>query len=325
MNGEETLYESCCDQKWSEAREYLLSSCSSDDHQTTTSSNRSTRTSATDEVKKLNVMYRSGSGSLGKTCLHRACSYRAGADIVMALLDIGGKELVMMTNNYGDTALHSACLYGASYHVIKMLVDVGGKDLVMAKNNCDNTALHWLCHYIKTHTEVAEKIILLLDVADANVLLTTKNNDGKRPLEIATELKGGALVEQKAEVQQWIDDSTSPVVHVGTKRKHNDEEREHGQEEDPVIMSQSQSSKRTKVGNTPNVPLVAGDTPQAGDYNAEMIAEQFLLEERDQHTKLITRFMETSRELRTAKAQIIELKQQMKYSGSGLQLDSFLF
>ena len=67
-----------------------------------------------------------------------------------------------------------------------MLVDVGGKDLVMAKNDDGDTALHYLCYNINDHSKVVNKIKLLLEVGDANVLLSTKGNDGKTPLEIAT-------------------------------------------------------------------------------------------------------------------------------------------
>ena len=309
MDGSErTLYESCCNQEWSEARDYLLSPSNTTSAAVAVANN--------DEKKKLNVMYRSGSGSGngsgGKTCLHRACSYRAGANIVQVLLDIGGKALVMIKNDHGDTALHSACLYGASYEVIKMLVNVGGKDLVMTKNNCDNTALHWLCHYIKIQTEVAEKIILLLDAGDANLILSTENNDGKTPLQIATELKG-AFVERKEEEVQQRKYSTSKVVSGGTKRKRNDEE--HEEEDSSVAVSQSTSSKRIKVGNVPitTASVASESTNQAGDEDdAVMIAEKFLFKEREQHSKLMKRFLDTQRELRSAKARILQLEQKNK-------------
>ena len=47
--------------------------------------------------------------------------------------------------------------------------------------------LHVLCHYINNHNEAAEKIILLLDVGDANVLLLTKDQSGNTPLQLATD------------------------------------------------------------------------------------------------------------------------------------------
>jgi len=106
--------------------------------------------------------------------------------MVKLLLGIGGKELVTMRDGDVWTALHSACRYGPSYKVIKMLIDVGGKDLVMAKTKYGSTALHLLCDKINDHTKTAHKIKLLLEVGDANVLLSTKLSNGKTPVQIAT-------------------------------------------------------------------------------------------------------------------------------------------
>ena len=75
-----------------------------------------------DEDKKRNVMYSTG-GWTGVTCLHLACRFVAPDDIVKALLDIRGKQLVMMTTISGNTALHYACWNtGGSYNVTKMLL-----------------------------------------------------------------------------------------------------------------------------------------------------------------------------------------------------------
>jgi DnaJ-class molecular chaperone len=56
----------------------------------------------------------------------------------------------------------------------------------MAKRNGGSTALHFLCASIKKHTKVAEKIKLMLQVGDANLLLSAKDYLGKTPYEIAT-------------------------------------------------------------------------------------------------------------------------------------------
>jgi hypothetical protein len=68
------LFQLCTKKKWSEARKYLSSD-------------------AAEEEKKSNIMYRD---QYGVTCLHRACGRDPPDDIVKAMLDIGGKELVMM-------------------------------------------------------------------------------------------------------------------------------------------------------------------------------------------------------------------------------------
>jgi hypothetical protein len=71
------------------------------------------------------------------------------------------------------------------HNIIRILIEVD-KNLVMAKCRNGNTTLHRLCYAIKRHTKVAEKINLILQVGDANLLLSTKDNDGETPLEIAT-------------------------------------------------------------------------------------------------------------------------------------------
>jgi ankyrin repeat protein len=125
-----------------------------------------------------------------------------------AMLDIGGKESIMMTTNYdSSTVLHSACLHGASYNIIKMLIDVGGKDLVMAKDKGGETTLHHLCRYIVKHTKAAEIIKLILQVGDANLLLSTKNCVGRTPLKLATD-KGASNIIKKLLTLQSTTNST---------------------------------------------------------------------------------------------------------------------
>jgi acyl CoA:acetate/3-ketoacid CoA transferase alpha subunit len=68
------------------------------------------------------------------------CNRDAPDDIIKAMIDIGGKELVIKKDNVTGTALHSACLHGKSYDIIKMLIEVGGNDLVTAKDDCGNNA-----------------------------------------------------------------------------------------------------------------------------------------------------------------------------------------
>eukprot|EP00979_Chaetoceros_neogracilis_P002108 scaffold375_cov299-Chaetoceros_neogracile.AAC.27 len=164
------LFQVCLDEKWPEVRDYLSSD-------------------AAEEEKKSNVMYR---GDNGRTCLHHACYLGAPDDIVKAMVDIAGKELVMMIDKNDRTALHRACWNVASYNIIKMLINVGGKDLVMAKDNDGDTALHDLCRRIKKHTKAYKIIKLILKVGDNNLLLSTKNHDGKTPLEIATASRGAS-------------------------------------------------------------------------------------------------------------------------------------
>jgi len=167
------LYNLCYYKKWDEIRKFLDSD----------SNNK--------KEKKLQfVCYQGGRGN-GYTCLHEACYNGAPADIIKSLLDIGGKDLVMMTTNGKSTALHTACYFGASFDVMKLLIDVGGKELVVAKNWIGNTALHLLCRHINNHDNAANKIKLMLQVAGTEKILTVKNDNGNTPLDIAT-AKGGS-------------------------------------------------------------------------------------------------------------------------------------
>jgi len=107
--------------------------------------------------------------------IYSSLPYRnAPNDIGKALIDTGGKEFVIKKANSDETVLHWACHSGASHNILKMLIDVGGKDLVMAKNNNGDTALHHFCRFIKTHTKAAEIINIMLQVSDANLLLSAK-------------------------------------------------------------------------------------------------------------------------------------------------------
>jgi ankyrin repeat protein len=147
----------CRANKWPEVRKYLSSDAAEDE-------------------KKYNIMYRDD--DWGRTCLYTVCYSDAPDDIVEAMINSGGKELVMKADdNNNDTVLHTACDYGASYDIIKMLIEVGGKDLVMAKNNDGNTALYFLCQSIEEDTKVAEKVKLIFQVGDANLLLSICSDD----------------------------------------------------------------------------------------------------------------------------------------------------
>jgi hypothetical protein len=244
------LFQLCSDEEWPEVRKYLYSD-------------------AAEEEKKRNMMCRNDYS----TCLHRACYRGAPDDIVKVMLDIGGKELLMRKANYDRTVLHSTCINGASYNILKILILVGGKDLVMAKDKHGDTALHWLCWCIKKHTKVAEKIKLILQVGDVDLLLATHNHAGDTPLEIAA------------------DNGTSNLI------KKLLAEHEEG-EGTVVVQSQTQSSKRRRVGNTRNASSGSLDRNQAGNEDAEFI------------DMLMTRYLDTRKQLQRANARIAQLEEE---------------
>eukprot|EP00979_Chaetoceros_neogracilis_P002408 scaffold416_cov199-Chaetoceros_neogracile.AAC.1 len=380
----------CFDKEWPEVRKYLSSD-------------------AAEEEKKSNIMYCNDDGW---TCLLLACYQDTPDDIVGAMLDIGGKELVMKIIDVDNgTILHDSCDRSASYDIIKMLIIVGGKDLIMAKDKKGDTALHHLCLCIEEHNDADEKIKLILQVGDANLLLSTKNFEGRTPLEIATEncasnlikelltlqsttnsarcnnnpstntvpadngsnsnpiiqsnqeqdttgsatVAGIQMIKQEkgepshtqklleeynrraadleatvetqrldiADLSSEKDDiekkcmdkvdkltrklskqqaelqllkKSSSGVEVGMKRKHTNKEHEEG-EGTAVVQSQTQSSKRRRVGNAANILSVALNTQnQADDDDDDLV------------NILMSRHMALRKELRSAKAQIVELK-----------------
>ena len=132
---------------------------------------------------------------MGYTCLHWACIKHAPTHIFKSLIDIGGRELVMMrTGRQKTTALHSACSNRASFNAMKKLINVGGKHLVMAKNSDGSTALHDLCNRINNHKNPAKKINLFLEAVDTEKILEAKNNDGKTPLQLAVVAKASSEI-----------------------------------------------------------------------------------------------------------------------------------
>jgi len=179
------LSQLCSDEEWPEVRKYLSSD-------------------AAEVEKRSNIMYRNDHG----TCLHAACCHGAPDDIVEAMIVIGGKELITKVDIDDGTVLHSACFHGASYFIIRILILVGGKDLIMAKDEGGDTALHWLCYNSNDHHDADDKIKLILQVGDVDLLLATHNHDGKTPLEIATDQQGASNKIMKLLAVQSIHNST---------------------------------------------------------------------------------------------------------------------
>jgi len=102
------------------------------------------------------------------------------------MIDIGGKDLLMLTDDHGWTVLHFTCGHGTSLEVIRLLVRKGGKDLVMAKANDGCTSLHYLCMSIQKHSDPAG-VINVLVTAGGNDLLSVKEDKGLlTALDIAT-------------------------------------------------------------------------------------------------------------------------------------------
>ena len=86
----------------------------------------------------------------GRTALHCACAYgneNASMEIISKLLEIGGRELLMM-NEDRKTALHCACENkNVLMEIISKMLEMGGRELFMMKSAYYGTALH--CAYIE--------------------------------------------------------------------------------------------------------------------------------------------------------------------------------
>jgi ankyrin repeat protein len=204
---------------------------------------------AAEEETKSNIMYRNHNG---QTCLHTAFWRDAPDDIIKTMIDIGGKVLVMMKGNDNYTVLHTACCRGASYNIIKMLIEVGGKDLVMAKNKYDYTALHLLCMFIKEHAKVAEKIKLILEVGDANLLLSTKNIHGKTPVKLATANGASNRIKKLLKVQ-----STTNSTRSNNSPSASIVPADNVSNSIPITQSnlEQDSTQSSSTNNDPNIPI----------------------------------------------------------------------
>eukprot|EP00979_Chaetoceros_neogracilis_P014429 scaffold4640_cov283-Chaetoceros_neogracile.AAC.6 len=99
----------------------------------------------------------------------------------------------------------------------------------------------------------------------------------------------------------------------GSKRKYSVEE--HLTEEGSVVVSQSQSqsqsSKRSRLESTADTALVASDRKQPKDGRLEMITCQ-LLNEKEQHSKLIQQLLDAWKELEDVKARNVQLEEDAK-------------
>ena len=95
----------------------------------------------TPQNKTAAVNYKDG---INRTTLMLAAYYGAPLTLIQQLCEIGGKPLIMATNDYGGwTALHGACNYRDDTNIdnVKYLVQNGGMELVNKKNEDGETAL----------------------------------------------------------------------------------------------------------------------------------------------------------------------------------------
>jgi hypothetical protein len=162
----------CYERKWDQVKSFLKSSSTSEEEKIRSLMYKYNEfwtclhaaCSYRAPVQVIQAMIQIGGKQLLKegtsTALHNACTRRFGApaEIVSLLVDAGGKDLVMQKDYHGRTALHNVCRSGASVEIVQFLVDAGGKDLVVERDNHGRTALHNACRYLAS-PEVVQILI----------------------------------------------------------------------------------------------------------------------------------------------------------------------
>jgi ankyrin repeat protein len=138
------------------------------------------------EDKQISIMTQNDHGA---TALFWAIRRNVDFQLIQIMVDVGDKELVLLTNKYGETALHYAAFCHSPYEVFKALVDVGGKDLLLTQDRLGNTALHYACAWgiplrtIEYMVDLGGKEVLLKE----NIKKLVPHNDNK---EFQTKLSG---------------------------------------------------------------------------------------------------------------------------------------
>ena len=95
------------------------------------------------------------------TTLMLALNHNKSTKVLLKLIEIGGKDLVMMVDKYdGRTALHYVCGNGnISIDVVTKLIETGGQELIMVKDFVGRTALHHACENRNEPIDIVSKLI----------------------------------------------------------------------------------------------------------------------------------------------------------------------
>eukprot|EP00979_Chaetoceros_neogracilis_P002095 scaffold375_cov299-Chaetoceros_neogracile.AAC.14 len=339
------LYTLCRDKEWPEMRKYLSSDAAEEEKKSNimyhhgygrTCLHRACRDAPDDIIKtmldiggKELVMKVDG---FDGTVLHLACGYGASYNIIKMLIEVGGKDLIMAKSSAGYTALHHLCLYIEEHtkvaEKVKLILKVGDANLLLStKNSRGEIPLE-----IATEEGASKRIKKLLTVqstasvadmqmepahtqelldrsnrraADLEATVETQRSENadlsneKDDIEKKCKYKVDKLMRiiSKQQAELHLLNNSSSDVEVGMKRKHTNEEHEEG--EGTVVQSQTQSSKRSKVGNAAGISSGSFIRNQAEDDDDDLV------------NMLMSRHMALRKELRSAKAQIVELKQEI--------------
>jgi hypothetical protein len=122
-----------------------------------------------DDNKKKAVM-KQGEGGL--TLLILAIIRHLDHSLIKKMVEIGGNDLVILTNKYDSNALQYAAQRGSSNDIMKTLIDEGGKDLILHKDVHGNTAMD----YASAWGVSMEPIKHMVEVGGQEALMTTNNS-----------------------------------------------------------------------------------------------------------------------------------------------------
>lgn len=102
----------------------------------------------------------------GGTLLHHL-NFSNNITILNQILTLGGKRLVMLKNDNGSNVLHYACCFMEPFDVVSAIIEVGGKDLVMEVDDNESSMLVLACE----HNAPMEVILLLIDVGGHELVM----------------------------------------------------------------------------------------------------------------------------------------------------------
>ncbi len=142
---------------------------------------------------------------------HWACLFEAPSHILVAMLDLGGVEMLedkdtsfkangllwavanrislevikkivelegsilASTNKDGDNSLHLSCKYNADLEVVKFIIEEGGSDILTARNEEGQIPLHYACRF---HTDQNVAKEMLYGSHGQKILLEVKDSNG---------------------------------------------------------------------------------------------------------------------------------------------------
>ncbi|GFH52629.1 hypothetical protein CTEN210_09105 [Chaetoceros tenuissimus] len=84
----------------------------------------------------------------GDNILQVALYKGAPTDIVLRLIEVGGKEVVKAPNRSQQTSLHYACRYDPKFQVVEKLLHGMDQDFISLKDEDDMNALHYACSFL---------------------------------------------------------------------------------------------------------------------------------------------------------------------------------